>query len=119
MEITFRNFHVSFSVMYLLSLVDYINNLLIIDLKLESLIPQQPAINVLKEIKIYLHANPLEMITIIIEDHVASPNGVSMVFDAVGLRKFWFPASQKPKKGRDWQTVDSGPTLTCFHFKLF
>nr|POE71175.1 pi-plc x domain-containing protein [Quercus suber] len=47
------------------------------------------------------------MVTIMIEDHVITPTGVSKVFDAAGLRKFWFPVSQMPKKGGDWPTVDS------------
>ena len=46
------------------------------------------------------------MVTIFIEDHVISPTGVSKVFDAAGLRKFWFPVSQMPKNGGDWPTVD-------------
>lgn len=28
------------------------------------------------------------------------------MFDAAGLRKFWFPVSRMPKKGKDWPTVD-------------
>ncbi|KAB1208522.1 hypothetical protein CJ030_MR7G028543 [Morella rubra] len=67
----------------------------------------QPAINVLKEIQTYLQANPWEIVTIIIEDHVASANGVTGVFDAAGLRKFWFPTSGMPKTGGDWPTVDT------------
>lgn len=31
---------------------------------------QQPAINVLKEVQLYLQKNPNEMVTIFIEDHV-------------------------------------------------
>ena len=52
------------------------------------MIHQQPAINVLKEIQIYLQANPWEIITVIIEDHVSTSNGVIRMFDAAGLRKF-------------------------------
>ena len=45
--------------------------------------------------------------TIIIEDYVTSPNGLSNVFNAAGLRKFWFPVARMPSNGRDWPTVDS------------
>ncbi|KAI4342347.1 hypothetical protein MLD38_026985 [Melastoma candidum] len=65
----------------------------------------QPAINVLKEIQTYLEANPVEIITVIIEDYVSSPKGLTKVFDAAGLRKFWFPVSRMPKNGGDWPTV--------------
>ncbi|MBA0591715.1 hypothetical protein Gorai_008718 [Gossypium raimondii] len=66
----------------------------------------QPAINVLKEIQAFLEANPSEIVTIIIEDYVTSPRGLSKVFDAAGLRKFWFPVSRMPKNGGSWPTVD-------------
>ncbi|CAK9163846.1 unnamed protein product [Ilex paraguariensis] len=67
----------------------------------------QPAINVLKEIQVFLEANPSEIVTIIIEDYVTSPNGLTKVFDAAGLRKFWFPVSRMPKNGADWPTIDA------------
>ena len=41
----------------------------------------------------------------IIEDHVKAPNGLTKVFDASGLRKYWFPMSQMPQNGRDWPLV--------------
>uniref|UniRef100_A0A7N0T0A7 Phospholipase C n=1 Tax=Kalanchoe fedtschenkoi TaxID=63787 RepID=A0A7N0T0A7_KALFE len=66
----------------------------------------QPAINVLKEIRAFLDANPSEIVTIIIEDYVSSPNGLTKVFDDSGLRKYWFPVSRMPKNGGDWPTVD-------------
>ncbi|GLT60437.1 hypothetical protein SLA2020_332030 [Shorea laevis] len=66
----------------------------------------QPAINVLKEIQAFLEANPLEIVTIIIEDYVTSPSGLTKVFDAAGLKKFWFPVSQMPKNGGNWPIVD-------------
>lgn len=74
----------------------------------------QPAINVLKEVQLYLQKNPNEMVTIFIEDHVIiSPTGrVSQVFDAAGLRKFWFPASQMPKK------VEIGQQLILWSRKI-
>lgn len=67
---------------------------------------QQTAIDVLKEIGVFLEANPSEIVTIIIEDYVRSPNGLNKVFDAAGLRKFWFPVSRMPKNGGEWPTVD-------------
>ena len=54
----------------------------------------------------FLEANPSEIVTIIIEDYVTSPNGLTKVFDAAGLRKYWFPVSQMPKTGGEWPTVD-------------
>ncbi|KAJ1399068.1 PLC-like phosphodiesterase, TIM beta/alpha-barrel domain superfamily [Sesbania bispinosa] len=66
----------------------------------------QPAINVLKEIQVFLEANPSEIVTIIIEDYVTSPKGLTKVFDAAGLRKYWFPVSRMPKNGGNWPTID-------------
>ena len=66
---------------------------------------QQPAVKELKEITAFLEANPSEIVTIIIEDYVTSPKGLTKVFDAAGLRKFWFPVSRMPKRGGDWPTV--------------
>lgn len=62
----------------------------------------QPAINVLKEIQAFLEANPSEVITIFIEDYVTSPQGLTKVFNASGLTKYWFPVSRMPKDGGDW-----------------
>ncbi|KAA8531688.1 hypothetical protein F0562_006595 [Nyssa sinensis] len=66
----------------------------------------QPAINVLKEIQVFLEANPTEIVTIFIEDYVTSPQGLTKVFNASGLSKYWFPVSRMPKSGVDWPTVD-------------
>ncbi|PON70475.1 PLC-like phosphodiesterase [Parasponia andersonii] len=66
----------------------------------------QPAINVLKEVQTFLQSNPSEIVTIIIEDYVTSPKGLTKVFDAAGLRKYWFPLSRMPQNGGDWPTVD-------------
>lgn len=66
----------------------------------------QPAINTLKEIQVFLEANPSEIITIFIEDYVTSPQGLSKVFNSSGLDKFWFPVSRMPKNGEDWPTID-------------
>ncbi|GAY49265.1 hypothetical protein CUMW_117870 [Citrus unshiu] len=66
----------------------------------------QPAKNVLEEVKAFLEANPAEIVTIFIEDYVTSPNGLTKVFDAADLRKYWFPVSSMPKNGESWPTVD-------------
>ncbi|XP_022984707.1 PI-PLC X domain-containing protein At5g67130-like [Cucurbita maxima] len=65
----------------------------------------QPAINVLKEFQAFLEANPSEIVTVIIEDYVTSPKGLTNVFGAAGLRKFWFPVWRMPKNGGDWPMV--------------
>ncbi|CAA3018374.1 PI-PLC X domain-containing At5g67130-like isoform X1 [Olea europaea subsp. europaea] len=65
-----------------------------------------PAINVLKEVQVFLEANTFEVITIIIEDYVTSPNGLTRVLNASGLSKFLFPAARMPKNGGEWPTVD-------------
>ncbi|GLT98255.1 hypothetical protein SLE2022_157690 [Rubroshorea leprosula] len=66
----------------------------------------QPAVYVLKEIQAFLEANPSEIVTIMIEDYITLPNGLTEVFDAAGLTKYWFPVSRMPKNGGDWPTVD-------------
>lgn len=65
-----------------------------------------PAINVLKDMRSFLDGNPSEIITIIIEDYVTSPQGLTKVFKASGLSKYMFPVSRMPKNGEDWPTVD-------------
>lgn len=66
---------------------------------------QQPAINTLKEVEAFLTANPTEIVTIIIEDYVHTPKGLTNVFTNAGLVKYWFPVTKMPKKGEDWPTV--------------
>ncbi|KAK7263137.1 hypothetical protein RJT34_30722 [Clitoria ternatea] len=66
----------------------------------------QPAINVLKDIESFMEANPSEIVTIFIEDYVTSSQGLTKVFNASGLSKYWFPVSSMPKNGEDWPTVD-------------
>ncbi|XP_050206605.1 PI-PLC X domain-containing protein At5g67130-like [Mercurialis annua] len=66
----------------------------------------QPAINVLREVDTFLAANPSEIVTIFIEDYVTSPQGLTKVFNASGLNKYWFPVSKMPKSGEDWPIVD-------------
>ncbi|KAG9145282.1 hypothetical protein Leryth_008230 [Lithospermum erythrorhizon] len=66
----------------------------------------QPAINVLREIRVFLEENPNEIVTIFIEDYVTSSRGLSNVFNASGLSNFLFPVSRMPKNGGDWPSVD-------------
>ncbi|XP_038710042.1 PI-PLC X domain-containing protein At5g67130-like isoform X2 [Tripterygium wilfordii] len=66
----------------------------------------QPAIKVFREIQVFLEANPSEIVTLFLEDYVTSPQGLTKVFDASGLKKYWFPVSRMPKNGEDWPTVD-------------
>lgn len=65
----------------------------------------EPAINTLAEVEVFLSANPTEIITIFIEDYVKSPNGLTKLFTAAGLKKYWFPVSSMPKNGQDWPTI--------------
>ncbi|XP_047322730.1 PI-PLC X domain-containing protein At5g67130-like [Impatiens glandulifera] len=65
----------------------------------------QPAINTLNEVEAFLTSNPTQIVTIIIEDYVRSPKGLTKLFANAGLDKYWFPVSKMPKKGRDWPTV--------------
>lgn len=71
-----------------------------------TLCDQQPAVNVLKEIRSFLDKNPSEIVTIFIEDYVTSPNGLTKIFQSSGLSKYMFPVSRMPKNGGDWPTVD-------------
>lgn len=50
-------------------------------------------------------ANPGEIVTLILEDYVQGPKGLTNVFKASGLMKYWFPVSKMPKKGEDWPLV--------------
>ncbi|XP_030960958.1 PI-PLC X domain-containing protein At5g67130 isoform X1 [Quercus lobata] len=64
-----------------------------------------PAIDTLKEVEAFLAANPSEIVTLILEDYVESPNGLTKVFNASGLMKYWFPVSNMPQNGQDWPLV--------------
>ncbi|KAE8707051.1 PI-PLC X domain-containing protein [Hibiscus syriacus] len=66
----------------------------------------QPAINTLREVEPFVTQNPSEIVTIIIEDYVHTPKGLSNLFTSAGLDKYWFPVSKIPKKGEDWPTVN-------------
>lgn len=82
-----------------------------------------PAVMVLKQIQALLVADSTSaIITIIIEDYVTSPNGLTKVFHAAGLRPFWFPISRMPKNGGDWPIIDDmikhKSAFSSFHFKI-
>ncbi|XP_010257976.1 PREDICTED: PI-PLC X domain-containing protein At5g67130 [Nelumbo nucifera] len=64
-----------------------------------------PALDTLREIEAFLAANPSEIITLILEDYVEAPNGLTKVFTDAGLMKYWFPLSKMPQNGRDWPLV--------------
>eukprot|EP00253_Pinus_taeda_P006777 PITA_06777 len=64
-----------------------------------------PAVNTLKEIQAFLAANPSEIVTIFIEDYVKATKGLTKVFTAAELMKYWYPVSAMPKNGSDWPTV--------------
>ncbi|KAG0550699.1 hypothetical protein BDA96_01G360900 [Sorghum bicolor] len=65
----------------------------------------EPALDTFKEIEAFLSANPSEIVTIILEDYVHAPNGLTNVFNASGLLKYWFPVSKMPQNGQDWPLV--------------
>ncbi|KAL5713827.1 hypothetical protein ACHQM5_015870 [Ranunculus cassubicifolius] len=63
------------------------------------------ALDTLKEVAAFLSSNPSEIVTLILEDYVTSPNGLTNVFKAAGLMKYWFPLSSMPQNGQDWPLV--------------
>ncbi|XP_054782694.1 PI-PLC X domain-containing protein At5g67130-like [Prosopis cineraria] len=65
----------------------------------------EPLINALKEVEVFLAGNPSEILTIILEDHVELPCGLTKVFKASGLMKYWFPLASMPQDGQDWPLV--------------
>lgn len=65
----------------------------------------EPAIDTLREIEAFLSANPSEIVTIILEDYVHAPNGLTKVFTDAGLMKYWFPVTSMPQNGQDWPLV--------------
>uniref|UniRef100_A0A1D1ZHL9 PI-PLC X domain-containing protein At5g67130 n=1 Tax=Anthurium amnicola TaxID=1678845 RepID=A0A1D1ZHL9_9ARAE len=65
----------------------------------------EPAINTLKEVETFLSANPSEIVTIIIEDYVHAPKGLTKLFTDAGLLKFWYPVLEMPTNGGDWPFV--------------
>uniref|UniRef100_A0A0E0IW53 Phosphatidylinositol-specific phospholipase C X domain-containing protein n=1 Tax=Oryza nivara TaxID=4536 RepID=A0A0E0IW53_ORYNI len=67
----------------------------------------EPALDTFKEIEAFLGANPSEIVTLILEDYVHAPNGLTNVFKASGLMKYWFPVSKMPQKDGD-DGMDAG-----------
>lgn len=66
---------------------------------------QGPAIDTLREVEAFLSANPVEIVTLILEDYVKAPNGLTKVFTDAGLMKYWFPVTSMPQNGEDWPLV--------------
>ncbi|KAJ6849788.1 PI-PLC X domain-containing protein [Iris pallida] len=64
-----------------------------------------PAINTLKEVEAFLTQNPSEIVTIIIEDYVNAPMGLTKLFTNAGLMKYWYPVTEMPTNGKDWPSV--------------
>ncbi|CAA0828344.1 PLC-like phosphodiesterases superfamily protein [Striga hermonthica] len=62
----------------------------------------EPAIETFREIEAFLSQNPYEIVTLILEDYVETPNGLTNVFNESGIMKYWFPLSSMPKGGQDW-----------------
>ncbi|XP_066346694.1 PI-PLC X domain-containing protein At5g67130-like [Miscanthus floridulus] len=64
-----------------------------------------PALSVLTEVRVFLEANPSEVVTVFLEDY-AAPGSLSNAFNAAGLSKYWFPESLMPSPskggGGDW-----------------
>ncbi|KAJ8437027.1 hypothetical protein Cgig2_010372 [Carnegiea gigantea] len=53
-----------------------------------------------------LQHHRFQIVTIIIEDYVHTPKGLTRLFANAGLDKYWYPVSKMPKKGEDWPTVN-------------
>ncbi|KAL3813492.1 hypothetical protein ACJIZ3_014760 [Penstemon smallii] len=65
----------------------------------------QPALATFKEIEAFLKENPSEIVTLILQDYVETPKGLSKVFEEARLMKYWFPLWRMPKRGEDWPLV--------------
>lgn len=59
----------------------------------------------MKEVEAFLSQNPTEVVTLILEDYVKTPNALTKVFTDSGLKKYWFPVSNMPQNGADWPLV--------------
>ena len=49
--------------------------------------------------------NPSEIVTIVIEDYVRAPKGLTKLFTDAGLTKYWYPVTAMPLNGKDWPSV--------------
>lgn len=47
----------------------------------------------------------MKIVTVILEDYVKAPNGLTKVFTDAGLMKYWFPLTSMPQNGEDWPLV--------------
>ncbi|XP_039020540.1 PI-PLC X domain-containing protein At5g67130-like [Hibiscus syriacus] len=65
----------------------------------------QPASNTLREVEGFLSRNPTQIVTLIIQDYVRAPKGLTKLFATTRLTKYLFPLSKMPKNGGDWPTV--------------
>lgn len=63
------------------------------------------AIDTFKEIDVFMASNPSEIVTLILEDYVKTPKGLTKLFQASGLMKYMFPVSNMPKNGENWPSV--------------
>jgi len=59
----------------------------------------------MRVIEAFLVIHPSEIVTLILEDHVKSHHGLSMLFNKTGLMRYWFPVSLMPRNGEDWPRV--------------
>lgn len=66
---------------------------------------QSAAIDTMREIETFLSMNPTEIVTLILEDYVQAPNGLTKVFNESGLLNYWFPVSEMPRNGEDWPLI--------------
>jgi len=56
-------------------------------------------------VEAFLTENPMEIVTIVIEDYVRTPKALINLFINAGLDKYLFPVSDMPKNGEDWLTI--------------
>ncbi|KAL7141136.1 hypothetical protein ABFS83_08G033900 [Erythranthe nasuta] len=64
-----------------------------------------PAIDTLKEIEAFMRKNPTEIVTLILQDYVQTPNGLTKVLKEAGLMNYRFPLSKMPRNGENWPLV--------------
>ncbi|XP_058192228.1 PI-PLC X domain-containing protein At5g67130-like [Rhododendron vialii] len=64
-----------------------------------------PAIYLFQEVEEFLNSNPSEIVTLILEDQVETPNGLAKIFNVTGLAKYMLPLSKMPRYGGDWPRV--------------
>ncbi|XP_012855273.1 PREDICTED: PI-PLC X domain-containing protein At5g67130-like [Erythranthe guttata] len=64
-----------------------------------------PAIDTLKEIEAFMRKNPTEIVTLILQDYVQTPNGLTKVLKKAGLMNYQFPLSKMPRNGENWPLV--------------